>query len=247
MLQQDIQVKEGEALRSTLAMIVREMPSLVRGKTLVCKIDNQVLKAVLERKGTSHNLALNDIGKSIYWLMEKGQFFLSCEYVKSELNISDVYTRESPGLEASLTPFAFATIWDYFGPFQWDLMATSANVNKDPQGNSLLFFSRFYDENSQGIDVFKQQLHMTRELFCFPPIPIIGKLVKHLEAQKVSCVLVLPKMWAPWRNLVDSHTLASFVLAQPYASSIFTVTHPTGKTIQKKYPHAMEVVFVSFE
>ena len=50
MLQQDIQVKEGEALRSTLAMIVREMPSLVQGTTLICKIDNQVLKAVLQRK-----------------------------------------------------------------------------------------------------------------------------------------------------------------------------------------------------
>ena len=73
-LRQDIQVKEGEALRVTLAMIVEEMPDLVKGKTLVCKIDNQVLKAVLERKGTSHNLPLNDVGKAIYWLMEKGQF-----------------------------------------------------------------------------------------------------------------------------------------------------------------------------
>jgi hypothetical protein len=126
-------------------------------------------------------------------------------------------------------------------------MATSANVNKDLQGNPLMFFSRFYDENSNGVDVFKQQLHLLEEVFCFPPIPIVGRLLKHLEAQKVSCVLVLPKIWAPWRNLVDSHTLASFVLAQPYAGSFFTVTHPSGRRIQKKYPHAMEVLFVSFE
>ena len=88
-------------------MIVQEMPDLIRGKTLVCKVDNQVVKAVLERKGTSHNLALNEIGKSIYWLMEKGEFFLSCEYVQSQLNISDKFTRESPGLESSLTEAAF--------------------------------------------------------------------------------------------------------------------------------------------
>ena len=150
-------------------------------------------------------------------------------------------------MKASLTASAFATIWDYFGPFQWDLMATSANVNRDLHGNPLLFFSRFYDENSQGVDVFKQQLHNIKELFCFPPIPVAGRLLKHLEAQRASCVLVLPKIWAPWRNLVDSHTLASFRLAQPYEGSIFTVTHPTGKRIQKKYPHAMEVLFVSFE
>ena len=94
MLQQYIQGKEGEALRVTLSMIVQELPDLVKGKTLVCKIDNQVLKAVLERKGTSHNLALNEVGKQIYWLMENSQFFLSCEYVQSELNVSDKFTRE---------------------------------------------------------------------------------------------------------------------------------------------------------
>ena len=66
MLGQDIQVKEGEALRMTLSMIVQEMPQLVQGKTLVCKIDNQVLKAVLERKGTSQNLQLNEVGKIIF-------------------------------------------------------------------------------------------------------------------------------------------------------------------------------------
>ena len=65
MLKQDIQVKEGEALRATLAMMVQEMLQLLKGKTLVCKIDNQVLKAVVERKGTSHNLALNEVGKAI--------------------------------------------------------------------------------------------------------------------------------------------------------------------------------------
>ena len=132
------------------------MPGLIQGKTLVCRIDNQVVNAVLERKGTSNNLALNEIGKSIFWLMDKGQFFLSCEYVQSELNVSDKYTSESPGLETSLTAHAFKKIWYYFGPFQWDLMATSANVNKDLLGNPLLFFSRYYDE----IDIFKQQLHV---------------------------------------------------------------------------------------
>ena len=60
--------------------------------------------------------------------MEQGQFFLQCECVQSELNVSDKYTRESPGLEASLTTHAFRKIWDYFGPFQWDLMATFANL-----------------------------------------------------------------------------------------------------------------------
>ena len=118
--------------------------------------------------------------------MDKGQFFLNCEYVQSSLNVSDKFTRESPGLEASLTEAAFREIWDYFGPFQWDLMATSANVNKDLQRH-LRFSFRYYDEKSRGIDVFKQPLYLFQEMFCFPPLPIISKFLRFLQQQKVSC------------------------------------------------------------
>ena len=247
MLGQDIQVKEGEALRMTLSMIVQEMPQLVQGKILVCKIGNQVLKAVLERKGTSQNLQRNEVGKKIYWLMEQGQFFLQCEYVWSQLNVSDKYTRESPGLEASLTTHAFRKIWDYFGPFQWDLMATSANVNTDLEGKPLSFYSRYYDKMAKGTDLFKQQLHLCQEMFCFPPPPMILSLLKYLQGQKVFCVVVLPETWAPWRNLVEKYKLASFRLAEPYNSTCFTITHATGKRVPKRYNHPMQVIFLSFE
>ena len=123
-------------------MLLNEFPSEIKGKTLVCKIDNQVLRAVLERKGTSQNLALNSVGKQIYWLQQFGQFYLSLQYVKSEDNRADKFTRESPGLEASISHEAFMTIWDKRGPFQWDIMACDANVNRDPRGNKLPFFSR---------------------------------------------------------------------------------------------------------
>ena len=55
-------------------MMVHEIPQDLQGKTLSCKIDNEVLKAVLEKKGTSHNSALNRIGKEIFWLAQLGQF-----------------------------------------------------------------------------------------------------------------------------------------------------------------------------
>ena len=140
LLEEDIQVKEGEALRATLQFLVDNFPSQILGKTLVCKVDNQVLKAVLERKGTSQNLSLNDIGKQIYWLQQRGQFYISLQYVKSEHNVADKFTREAPGLEVSLSHYAFMKIWNAWGPFQWDLMATSANVKKDPQGKKTFLF-----------------------------------------------------------------------------------------------------------
>ena len=53
------------------------------------QMDNQVLKAVWERKGTSQNLALNSIGKQIFWMHYLGQFFISLTYVRSEDNKAD--------------------------------------------------------------------------------------------------------------------------------------------------------------
>ena len=95
MLLQDIQVKEGEALRATLSMMVNDSPQDLQGKTLIYKIDNQALKAVLEKKGTSHNLELNRVGEAIFWLTQIGQFHLDLEYVESKNNVADKFTRQS--------------------------------------------------------------------------------------------------------------------------------------------------------
>ena len=88
-------------------MMVNQVPHEIQGKTLLCKVDNKTLKTVLERKGTSHNFFLNQVGKSIFWLTEIGQFHLALQYVKSEDNVSDSFTRQSPGLESSLSKLFF--------------------------------------------------------------------------------------------------------------------------------------------
>ena len=126
-------------------------------------------------------------------------------------------------------------------------MATSANVNKDLLGNPLLFFSRYYDEQSNGIDIFKQQLHLCKGMFCFPPLPMISRFLKYLESQKVSCVVLLPQMWTHWSNLVQQNRLASFQLAPAFDSTCFTITHSEGKRVPKRFPHPMEVVYLCFE
>jgi len=231
MLGEDIQVKEGEALRQTLHMVVQELPQEVKGKTLVCKVDNQSLKAVIERKGSTRIMALNSIGKQIYWLQQWGEFALRLEYVQSKDNIADPFTRQSPGLEASLSAVYFLKLWTRMGPFQWDLMATFANVNKDPKGTPLKFFSRYFDAQSQGVNVFSQQLHLLQNLFCFPPDPVIFMFLRLLQAQKKSCVVLLPDLNAPWVNLLRQFSQDSFVLAKPYDNRAFSITHPTGKRV----------------
>ena len=247
MLQQDIQVKEGFALRATLQMLVLQVPERLKGKNIVCKVDNQVLKAVWERKGTSHNLSLNSIGKDIYWLQFLGEFFLSLEYVKSEHNISDKFTRQSPGLEASLSQHSFMTLWNKWGPFEWDLMASSANVVKDPTGKKLRYFSRYFEQSSQGVNMFAQDLQFLNNVYCFPPLPIIGMVLKYLEQQKIDCVLILPATNEPWVNLVSAYIVDLEVVSKPFCAKAFTVLNNSGKKVSKKYPFSMIAVKLSFK
>ena len=122
--------------------------------------------------------------------------------MESKNNVADKFTRQLPGLETSLTTEYFIKFWDNFGPFSWDLMASNSNVNRNLKGRPLNFFSRYCEEKSQGVDVFHQQLGFFKEMFCFPPFPMISRLLKHLESQKVSSVLLVPKTWAPWETFL---------------------------------------------
>ena len=63
LLSQIIQAKEGEALRQTLQTMVWEMSDQIRGRTLLCKVINQALKAIIEKKESTRMLPLNKMGK----------------------------------------------------------------------------------------------------------------------------------------------------------------------------------------
>ena len=157
-----------------------------------------------------------------------GKFHLTLEYVKSEDNKADKFTRESPGLEASISHEAFMKIWDKWGPFYWDLMASSTNVNRDPHGKKLQFFSRYFDPLSKGINVFAQDMTKLQGIFCFPPIPMIAKLLKILQQQQVQCVLLLPVTNSPWVNLVSSYRVDLMEISVPFDHKVFSVLFATN-------------------
>ena len=140
----------------------------------------------------------------------------------------------------------FKHICEKWGPFQWDIMASASNVQKNLQGNRLNFFSRYHDPLSKGVDVFSRNLILLEGIYCFPPIPMIGKLLKHLQAQKVQCVLVIPSTNSSWVNLVSSYIQDLMVVTQLYSGKAFSVLNAQGKRIPKKFPHAMLAVKLNF-
>ena len=89
-IHKDIQVKEGGALKETLQTLIRETPEHMKGTNVVCHIDQALL----------------------FWLQETGEFFLHFNYVHTNQNKADKYTRESPILETSINHEYFKRIWN---------------------------------------------------------------------------------------------------------------------------------------
>ena len=88
------------------------------------------------------------------------------------------------------------------GPFDWDLMATSANVNKTSEGIPLPFFSRYVDAKSAGFNVFHKHWMESIHPFFFPE-PVISMVLGLLKVQKKSCVILVPGTNALWVNRLN--------------------------------------------
>ena len=126
-------------------------------------------------------------------MQQSTEFCLQLEYVKSELNVTDKYTRQSHGLKSGISEETFQHIAKQLEPFLWDVMASSSNVNKDSYGKPLKFFSTYYNHLDEGGNVFSQHLGKLEDLFCSPPIPMISMFFKFRQSQKVFCVGVVPQ------------------------------------------------------
>ena len=126
-------------------------------------------------------------------------------------------------------------------------MASAATVKKSPQGKKLLFFSRFFEETASGTDLFAQNLTWVQKAYCFPPISMIGMVVKFLREQKKDCVMILPATNAPWVNKVSAHIVDLMEISKPFQATQFTILNQSGKRIPKKYPHAMIAVKLCFK
>ena len=115
-------------------------------------------------------------------------------------------------------------------------MASSANVMRDPTGKRLKFFSRYFDQFSQGVNLFAQNLQFLNNIYCFPPLPIIGLVLKYLEQYKLDCVLILPATNDSWVNLVSAYIVDLEVISKPFCTKAFTTLNNSGKKVPKKYP-----------
>ena len=135
-----INEQESIALRNSVEGLCINFPEKIRDRRVLCKIDSKVLFHTYNNQGSTTNGFITDICQQLFWWQLDYSFELKLELVESKLNLADPFTREDSMNDLRLTNKYYYLIWDKFGPFKYDIMASATNVKCDEKGNKLRFF-----------------------------------------------------------------------------------------------------------
>ena len=131
-------------------------------------------------------------------------------------------------------------LWETWGGFDMDLMATTASAQSAPaiEGTTrkqLPFYSRFYTEGTAGIDVLSYDVsHMPESSqtcfgFCFPQPSLVGVVLTHMCKCAARAVIVVPNTRSSWFPMMAGAQVRSVHIASTGdASQFFRVHHQRG-------------------
>jgi hypothetical protein len=236
-----INVKEAVALEHSLTLFCEKSSEQVKGKVVVVKVDNKVLFHIHEKGGSSKQQIITEICKKLFWMQVQGEFRLQLQWVPSRENEADGITRESVDDDIRLHAKVFQEILSRWGGVFRDLMASSGNVQRNKEGESLPFYSKYEDISSLGTDVFTQNISRGREArwpdYCFPPFGMIGEFINFAEKSKAWCVVVIPETNATWLHLTEVARGAVICLAERgQQGKLLKFRNNAMRTFSSKYP-----------
>lgn len=121
---------------------------------------------------------------------------LQLSYVKSSENEADAPSR----LDSKLSERAWGLVEEAFGGrggHTIDLMSLDSNVVVGKDGYPLPHFTPHPSVNSQGVNLFAQDLELAGNMsnpYVFPPFVLIGPVLRHLFSVKLSFSIVVPEL-----------------------------------------------------
>ena len=253
-----INEKEAYALLETIRLFSMARPSQIQGSTVVVDVDNQTVFYAF-RKGKSPNARMHEVITSLFWLQVDLDFSLNLRWVCSADNKeADDLSRANGEEYVRLTQGAFATLWESWGGFDMDLMATTASTQRIPEGvqgagEKLPFFSRYHTEESAGVDVLSQDVSKmpssSRECFgfCFPPPSMVGVVLQHLAERRAHAVILVPDLKLQWFPKLAEATVRSQPVSGPGEDSQFFRSHHQRNRIAHRFHKwGMRAVEVDF-
>ena len=154
------------------------------------KIDNEVARTTINKMGSRSPALLREL-ESLLKLTLSYKVTISAMRIPSKLNVvADALSRNIPSqTEWSLQKCVFQTIIDWHGPLQIDAMATHLNAQLPT------FISPFPHPQSVSSDVLSTNLNQWQQIYLFPPVKFIPKILQKLSEYKHHGVLITP--WNP--------------------------------------------------
>ena len=100
-----------------------------------------------------------------------------------------------------------------WGPHTVDLMSLDSNVHRNPHGKALRHFTPWPMPNSARINLFTQTLQVTDNAYVFPPLAVIGRVLRFLISSGCRFTIVLPDVFPRrvWWALVNGRNLGNLV------------------------------------
>lgn len=221
-----INVLEASALEQALTTLA---PRLCDTRVDVWS-DSQVVVRSWQRQG-GRNADLNDIFKRIVHCARRNHFDLNIAFLPSSANTADAPSRILSDSDCSLTSSTWSVIQRRYGPHDLDLCALDSNAQTNHEGVSLPHFTPWPTPNSSGVNLFAQRIPEDLNLYIFPPIVLVGPVLRFLtDAPHLSVTIVVydvhPRRY--WWPLLHSRSIDSLLLGKKGDSSVLLFPSPSG-------------------
>ena len=174
---------------------IREFAPSLSGKSVLLATDNTTVACYLNRQGGTHSRVLSEKAEGLLLLCQDLNIFLRARHVPGKINIiADQLSRPHCVLQTEWTivHFALAPVWKAWHKPLVDLFATRFN-HRLP-----LYVSPVPDPQAWAVDALTLSW---RDLsaYAFPPIPILGKVIRKARLDRPSMILIAP-VWPaqPW-------------------------------------------------
>ena len=114
-------------------------------------------------------------------------------YVPSKDNLADAPSRVLSSSDCMLSSCVWKEIEKRWGPHSIDLMA----LDSTRQGSRLRHFTPWPTKDSAGVNVFSQTLHHLDNTYMFPPLALVGIVLRFLASQSCPFTIGVPEPSAP--------------------------------------------------
>lgn len=182
--------------------------------------------------------ALSNVIQAIYETFLRFNIALSLVYVPSGDNPADTPSRALSDSDCMLSPRVWREVQRCWGPRSIDLMALDSNAPRDSLGVRLRHFTPWPSVESAGVNILTQTLHPSDNAYVFPPLALVGVVLRFLSSQPCPFTFVTPdphprRYWWP---IISGRSTDSVRLGALGDLDVLLFPTPNGSFLTKPLP-----------